>query len=428
MENFITESEYEEVSGKAVGALKALKEKTGKGSGFTGFLTFPENYDRDEIQRIKDASRRIHEESEALVVIGIGGSYLGAKALTELMGDMSTIEIYFAGCSIDPGYLKDIMDRVKYMDFSVNVISKSGTTTEPAIAFRFFRDLLYRKYGKEEGDRRIYCTTDRAKGTLHDEAVENGWETFTVPDDIGGRYSVLTSVGLLPAAVAGLDIDELLEGAREGEREWLSEDFGSNDALRYAATRYILGCKGMEIEAMASFDPAFEQMEKWWKQLVAESEGKDGKGLFPTGLIYSTDLHSIGQMLQDGKRNFFETVISFRIPDKDIAVDHEDDDRDGINYLSGMLLSDICDKARKATALAHIEGGVPNILIECERKCERDIGKLIYFFEVAVAVTGYLIDVNPFDQPGVESYKQNMFALLGKKGYDDIREKLLGAK
>lgn len=428
LKDFISEEEFAAKAKKAEEAHHTLMTKTGEGNDFTGFVELPEEYDREEFSRIIAAAEKIKNQSDVLIVIGIGGSYLGARAVIELATSplrnrlrRNGPEVYFAGCNLSPDYMTEIAEICEEKDFSVNVISKSGTTTEPAIAFRFFRELLEKKYGKEEAKERIYCTTDRARGTLKALADKEGWETFVVPDDIGGRFSVLTPVGLLPIAAAGIDINELMAGAAEAKKEYEKTDFAENEAMQYAAARNILLEKGKALELLVSYEPAFAQMAEWWKQLFGESEGKDGKGIFPCSAIFSMDLHSLGQFVQDGSRNLFETVVRFEKAQKKLAVAVDEENSDGLNFLAGMDMQDINEKARLGTLVAHTEGGAPNIVITCEERSPMEIGKLIYFFEIAVAVSGYMLGVNPFNQPGVESYKKNMFALLGKPGYEDMK-------
>lgn len=423
-----------EMSGKISAALKAhrtLMEKTGAGAEFAGFVELPGNYDHDELKRILGASEKIRAQSDVLIVIGVGGSYLGARAVIEILTSplynrlpKEGPEIYFAGHDLSADSLSDLAKICEEKDFSINVISKSGTTMEPAIAFRFFRQLLEKRYGKEGARDRIYCTTDKEKGTLKQMANREGWECFTVPDDIGGRFSVLTPVGLLPVAVAGIDVMALLEGAKEGMADYAVSDFWKNPAIQYAALRNLFYEKGKDIEMLVSYEPAFFQMAEWWKQLFGESEGKNHKGIFPAASIFSTDLHSFGQFIQDGRRSLFETVVCFEETFHRVALDFDDKDADGLNYLSGRTLSEINEKARLGAMLAHTAVGVPNIVIKVKRRDPFEIGKLIYFFEIAVSVSGYLMGVNPFDQPGVEFYKRNMFALLGRPGYEDQRQAL----
>lgn len=428
LKNFISEEELSEAAPRAEKAAEVLFSKSGAGAEFTGFVSLPKDYDKEEFERIKAAAEKIRSQSEVLIVIGIGGSYLGARAVIELLTSplrnrikTDGPEIYFAGCNLSPDYMYELGEICKEKDFSVNVISKSGTTTEPAIAFRFFRKLLAEKYGREGAKERIFCTTDRERGTLKALADSEGWETFVVPDDIGGRFSVLTPVGLLPIAAAGIDIDGLLAGAAAGTEEYSSTDFEKNAAIRYAAARNVLLEKGKTLELLVSYEPAFAQMAEWWKQLFGESEGKDGKGLFPCSAIFSTDLHSLGQFVQEGKRSLFETVVRFEKARHSFPVERDGENLDGLDFLAGMDLGEINEKARLGTLTAHTEGGVPNIVITVLEKSPYEIGKLIYFFEIAVSVSGYMLGVNPFNQPGVESYKKNMFALLGKPGYEDMR-------
>ena len=373
-------------------------------------------------------AKKIRSQSEVLIVIGVGGSYLGSRAVIELLNSplgnrlgLNGIEIYFAGCNFSSDYAYELAKICREKDFSVNVISKSGTTLEPAVAFRFFRKLLVEKYGEDGAKDRIYCTTDREKGVLRAIADKEGWKTFSVPGDIGGRFSVLTSVGLLPMAVAGIDIDSLIDGARSEMADCLSPDFESNPALQYAAVRNLLFEKGKSLEMLVSYEPAFNYMAEWWKQLFGESEGKQGKGLFPCSAIFSTDLHSFGQFVQDGSRSLFETVVCFKKAKHDFKVDFDEENSDGLNYLSGIDLQEINEISRIGALVAHVDGGVPNIVISLSEISAYDVGKLIYFFEIAVSISGYMLGVNPFDQPGVENYKRNMFALLGRPGYEDIK-------
>ena len=412
-----------------------LQENRGPGSDFHGWVRLPENYDREEYARIKTAARRIQSDSEALVVIGIGGSYLGARAVIELLQSPNynlkkkdTPDIFFAGNGLSTDALLETIELVKDRDFSVNVISKSGTTTEPAVAFRFFRQLLEKKYGHEAAAKRIYATTDRQKGALKSLAAAEGYESFVVPDDIGGRYSVLTAVGLLPIAVAGIDVGQLMAGAASMMDVCAQAGMEQNPAWQYAAARYELQHRGMEIEVLACFDPFFRFMAEWWKQLYGESEGKEGKGLFPASVEYTADLHSMGQYLQEGRRNLFETVVRFTPRSGELTVPYDAENGDGLNFLAGKAMSDLKQQAMDGTLLAHVEGGVPNIRVCCGERNAFTLGELIYFFCYACGLSGYLLDVNPFDQPGVEAYKKNMFALLGKPGYEDLgaalREKL----
>lgn len=427
---FIREHEYQAIYPQIQAAHTMLHEKSGLGNDFLGWLDLPVNYDKEEFARIKAAAKRMQEDSDVVIVIGIGGSYLGARAAIEALKGMmynakkkKTPDIYFVGNSISPAYLQDIISLCEDREFSVNVISKSGTTTEPAVAFRVFKALLEKKYGKEGAKRRIYATTDRAKGTLKELSDREGYETFVVPDDVGGRFSVLTAVGLLPIAVAGCDIDRLMEGAAAA-REAFAECSLENDCYRYAATRNILYRKGKAVELLACYEPNFTLMNEWYKQLFGESEGKDGKGLFPASVVFSTDLHSMGQFVQDGARVMFETVVDIKTPQQDLFIEKSTDNFDGLDFLANQNMSVVNRKAMEGTILAHTDGGVPNVLLEVDALDEYNLGYLIYFFEKACAISGYLLGVNPFDQPGVESYKKNMFALLGKPGYEEQKAQL----
>ena len=408
-----------------------LQNGDGAGGEFTGWVRLPEDYDKAEFARIKAAAKKIQSDSQALVVIGIGGSYLGARGVIECLRSpnynlkkKNTPNIYFIGNGLSSDALTEVMELVDGVDFSVNVISKSGTTTEPAVAFRFFRELLEKKYGKEGARERIFVTTDRQKGTLKHFSDEAGYETFVVPDDVGGRFSVLTAVGLLPIAVAGINIDELMAGAADAMRQYSSPDLTENDAYRYAALRNILYRKGKTTEILVGYEPCAAMLNEWWKQLFGESEGKDQKGIFPASVIFSTDLHSLGQYIQDGTRNLFETVISIENNPVSFPIPNDPANIDGLNFLSGMDLNTVKKTAMQATLLAHNDGGVPNLLLELSDRSERTLGQLIYFFELACAISGYLLGVNPFNQPGVEAYKKNMFALLGKPGYEDMKAAL----
>ncbi|MBR2639172.1 MAG: glucose-6-phosphate isomerase [Oscillospiraceae bacterium] len=428
LKDFISEEDFSAKAKLAEEAHRTLMTKSGAGNDFTGFVELPEEYDREEFSRIISAAEKIRNQSDILIVIGIGGSYLGARAVIELCTSplrnricKEGPEIYFVGCNLSPDYMSEIAEICEDKDFSVNVISKSGTTTEPAIAFRFFRELLEKKYGKEGAKERIFCTTDKARGTLKAVADKEGWETFVVPDDIGGRFSVLTPVGLLPIAAAGIDINELMSGAAKAKKVYENPNFAENEAMQYAAARNILLEKGKALELLVSYEPSFGQMAEWWKQLFGESEGKDGKGIFPCSAIFSMDLHSLGQFVQDGTRNLFETVVRFEKSQRKFVVAADEENGDGLNFLAGMDMQEINEKARLGTLVAHTEGGVPNIVITCEKRTPEEVGKLIYFFEIACAVSGYMLGVNPFNQPGVESYKKNMFALLGKPGYEDMK-------
>ena len=425
-------SDLEAINSKAVEALKTLDGKTGEGNDFLGWTSLPEDYDKDEFERIKKAADYIKNNADVLIVIGIGGSYLGARAVIEALKSSNynllakdTPQIFFIGNSISPTSLNEIVSLCEGKDICVNVISKSGTTTEPAIAFRVFRELVNSKYSKEEAAKRIFCTTDKAKGTLKGLADAEGYETFVVPDDVGGRYSVLTAVGLLPIAVAGIDIDALMRGARNAMQKYSSYDINENDVLKYAAVRNVLYNKGKKLECFVSFEPSMAMFNEWLKQLFGESEGKDGKGLFPVSCVFSTDLHSLGQFIQEsGAQLMFETVINFKAPQSEYVIEEQAGNIDGLNFLAGEKMSVVNDKARLGTLLAHTEGGVQNLIIEADEIDEENIGQLIYFFEKVCAVSGYILGVNPFNQPGVESYKKNMFALLGKPGYENEKEKL----
>lgn len=432
---FLTENEVKYMSKIAADAQELLVSKTGAGNDFLGWIDLPVNYDKDEFARIKAAAEKIKNDSEVLLVIGIGGSYLGARAAIEFLRHSfynsvskeirKTPEIYFVGNSISSTYMKHLIDVIGDRDFSINMISKSGTTTEPAIAFRVFKALLEEKYGKEEASKRIYATTDKARGALKKVADEEGYEEFVVPDDIGGRFSVLTAVGLLPIAVSGADIDRLMEGAASGRQMALEASFEENDALQYAAIRNILHRKGKMVEVLANYEPSLHYVSEWWKQLYGESEGKDQKGIFPASVDLTTDLHSMGQFIQDGSRIMFETVMNVETSSEEIILNEEPVDLDGLNYLAGKTVDFINKSAMNGTMLAHTDGNVPNLVINIPEQNEFYLGQLFYFFEFACGVSGYILGVNPFDQPGVESYKKNMFALLGKPGFEKEREELL---
>ncbi len=427
---FVSAKEIDNMRTAVETAAKTLADGTGAGNDFIGWTDLPSNYDRDEFSRIKKAADKIKSDSEILIVIGIGGSYLGAKAALDMLTDTfynlkckDTPQIFFAGNSISSTYLSDLIELVGDRDFSVNIISKSGTTTEPAIAFRIFRDILVKKYGKEGAKGRIYATTDKARGALKGLADAEGYETFVIPDDVGGRFSVLTAVGLLPIAVAGVDIDEMMKGAYEASLAYKA-DFADNDCYKYAALRNILNRKGKSVEMLVSYEPCLQYFAEWWKQLFGESEGKDGKGIFPASASFSTDLHSMGQYIQDGSRMLFETVLNVEKVAKDITIESDADNIDGLNFLAGKTISYVNGKAFLGTVLAHNDGGVPNIIINIPKIDAYHFGNLVYFFEKACAVSGYILGVNPFDQPGVEAYKKNMFALLGKPGYEEEKAKL----
>ena len=432
---FISEEEIGYMKKQTLDAKDLLLSREGAGNDFLGWIDLPVDYDKEEFARIKAAAKKIQSDSEVLLVIGIGGSYLGARAAIEFLGHSfynvldkdtrKTPEIYFCGNSISSTYLKHLMDVVGDRDFSINMISKSGTTTEPAIAFRVFKEILEKKYGKEGAAKRIYATTDKAKGSLKHLSDEEGYETFVVPDDVGGRFSVLTAVGLLPIAVSGADIDKLMEGAASGRKLALENDFENNDALKYAALRNILLRKGKKVEILANYEPAVHYVSEWWKQLFGESEGKDQKGLFPASVDLTTDLHSMGQFIQDGSRIMFETVINVEQPREELIIGEEPVDLDGLNYLAGKSVDFVNKSAMNGTILAHTDGQVPNFMVNVPEVSEFYLGQLFYFFEFACGVSGYLLGVNPFNQPGVESYKKNMFALLGKPGYEAQREDLL---
>lgn len=426
---FIRPEEYDTIFPQVELAHQQLESRSGAGNDFLGWLDLPVNYDKEEFARIKEAAKKIREDSDVLLVAGIGGSYLGARAVVEAVKGLyhndteDGLKIYFCGNTISPTYLNDIIKVTKGKRFSINVISKSGTTTETALAFRVLRKLLEDSVGPEEANKRIYATTDRAKGTLKQLADAQGWPTFVVPDDVGGRYSVLTAVGLLPIACAGIDIDALMKGAADA-REAYSVCSKDNDAYRYAMTRNILYRKGKVVETLAAFEPDFTMMNEWYKQLFGESEGKDQKGLMPTSCIFSTDLHSMGQFLQDGSRTMFETYVDIKNTREDFYIEPLEGNFDGLNFLADQNMSVVNRKAMEGTILAHNDGGVPIGVIEVDSLDAYNVGYLIYFFWKACAVSGYLLSVNPFDQPGVESYKKNMFALLGKPGYEDRKAEL----
>lgn len=432
---FIGDNEVESMKKLALDAKELLVSRSGAGNDFLGWIDLPVDYDKEEFARIKQAAAKIQSDSEVLVVIGIGGSYLGARAAIEFLRhsfynvvDKSvrkTPEIYFVGNSISSTYIKHLIDVIGDRDFSINMISKSGTTTEPAIAFRVFKDMAEKKYGKEGAAKRIYATTDKARGSLKNLANEEGYESFVVPDDVGGRFSVLTAVGLLPIAVSGADIDKLMEGAAEGRKMALNAPFEENDAVKYAALRNILLRKGKVIEILANYEPSAHYVSEWWKQLYGESEGKDQKGIFPASVDLTTDLHSMGQFIQDGSRTMFETVLNIETSREEIIIGEEPVDLDGLNYLAGKNVDFVNKSAMNGTILAHTDGQVPNFMINVPEVNEFYLGELFYFFEFACGVSGYLLGVNPFNQPGVESYKKNMFALLGKPGYEAQREELL---
>lgn len=433
--SFIGENELLPMEKLVGDAKEVLVGRTGAGNDFLGWIDLPVNYDKEEFERIQKAAEKIKADSEVLVVIGIGGSYLGARAAIEFLRHgfynmvskeiRKTPEIYFVGNSISSTYLAQLIDVIGDRDYSVNIISKSGTTTEPAIAFRIFKEMLEKKYGKEEAAKRIYATTDKARGALKNLATEEGYESFVVPDDVGGRFSVLTAVGLLPIAVSGADVSKLMEGAAAGRKRAMEADFAENDALKYAAVRNILLRKGKLVEILANYEPSLHYVSEWWKQLYGESEGKDQKGIFPASVDLTTDLHSMGQFIQDGSRIMFETVMNVEKPRCELVIGEEPTDLDGLNYLAGKTVDFVNKSAMNGTILAHTDGNVPNLVINIPEQNEYYLGELFYFFEFACGVSGYLLGVNPFNQPGVESYKRNMFALLGKPGYEKEREELL---
>ena len=432
---FIGEQEIASMCDIVENAKEVLVSKSGAGNDFLGWIDLPVDYDKEEFDRILKAADKIKSDSDVLLVIGIGGSYLGARAAIEFLRHSfynviskemrKTPEIYFVGNSISSTYIKHLMDVIGDRDFSINMISKSGTTTEPAIAFRVFKEMLEKKYGKAEAAKRIYATTDKARGSLKNLANEEGYESFVVPDDVGGRFSVLTAVGLLPIAVSGADINKLMEGAQAAREQALTAPFEENDALKYAAVRNILLRKGKQIEIMANYEPSVHYISEWWKQLYGESEGKDQKGIFPASVDLTTDLHSMGQFIQDGSRNIFETVINIETSRETIKIGEEPVDLDGLNYLAGKTVDFVNKSAMNGTILAHTDGNVPNTVVNIPEVSEYCLGQLFYFFEFACGVSGYTLGVNPFNQPGVESYKKNMFALLGKPGFEEQREALM---
>ena len=432
IDSFLTEEERKAMYTRAIEARHTVENKTGAGNDYLGWVDLPVDYDKNEFEEIKKSAEYIKNNADVLIVIGIGGSYLGARAVIEALKSPNynllkkdTPQIFFIGNSISPSSLNEVVELCEGKDFVVNVISKSGTTTEPAIAFRVFRELVNKKYSKEEAAKRIFCTTDKNKGTLKELADKEGYKTFVVPDDVGGRYSVLTAVGLLPIAVAGIDIDMLMQGAARERKFLSSDDVETNHMLRYAAVRNCLYEGGKELECFVSYEPCMAMFNEWLKQLFGESEGKDGKGLFPVSTVFSTDLHSLGQFIQESGSNLmFETVVKFNECTSDYVIGTQEGNLDGLNFLSGEKMSVVNEKARLGTLLAHTEGGVPNLIIAAETLDEFNLGRLIYFFEMACAVSGYILGVNPFNQPGVESYKNNMFALLGKPGYESQKESL----
>ena len=431
---FFSQDEFNAMKDYVKVAHDMLHNKTGLGNDFLGWIDLPVNYDKDEFARIKKAAEKIRSDSDVLIVIGIGGSYLGARAAIEMLTNSfynsldkdkrNAPAIFYAGNSISSTYLADLLDAVEGKDISVNIISKSGTTTEPAIAFRIFKDLLEKKYGKEEAKGRIYATTDKARGALKTLADEEGYETFVIPDDVGGRFSVLTAVGLLPIAVAGIDIDAMMKGAADGREEYMNPSLDDNMCYQYAVARNILLRKGKTVEMMVNFEPSLHFFAEWWKQLYGESEGKDKKGIFPAAADFSTDLHSMGQYIQDGMRMLFETAILVDEPNKDIVIEETADNIDKLNFLAGKTLNFVNQKASEGVCLAHTDGGVPNLVINIPKLDAYNFGKMVYFFEKACGISGYILGVNPFDQPGVEAYKKNMFALLGKPGFEAEKAEL----
>ncbi len=429
--DFIRENDIKGLIGQVADAHKTVNEKDGLGNDFLGWVNLPFDYDKDEFARIKAAADKIKADTDVLIVIGIGGSYLGARAAIEFLKGPyynnirdGVPEIYFAGNSISGSNLADLLKICEGKRVSVNIISKSGTTTEPAVAFRVFRKLLEERYGEKEAASRIYCTTDKCRGTLKELADQKGYPCFVVPDDVGGRFSVLTAVGLLPIAAAGCDIDALMRGAQAAATDYNVADIDNNPCYQYAALRNAFYRKGKSVELLVSYEPRFTMMSEWFKQLFGESEGKDNKGLFPASVTFSTDLHSMGQFVQDGARIMFETVVTIDDNGSDVIIEKEENDGDGLNFLAGKPMSFVNQKAFEGTILAHTDGGVPNLVISLDKADEENLGRLIYFFEKACAISGYMLGVNPFDQPGVESYKKNMFALLGKPGYEDMKASL----
>ncbi|MFC2947139.1 glucose-6-phosphate isomerase [Virgibacillus sediminis] len=431
---FFKENELEHLSRYVETAHNELHNKTGAGNDFTGWVNLPENYDKEEFSRIQASAEKIRKDSDILLVIGIGGSYLGAKAALEMLNhsfqnllskeDRNAPQVIFVGHHMSSTYMSELFDVLKDKDVSINVISKSGTTTEPALSFRIFKKYLEEKYGVEEATKRIYATTDKEKGALKTSADEAGYETFVIPDDVGGRYSVLTAVGLLPIAVSGISIEDMMQGAKDAMVDLSDSSLSNNPAYQYAAARNILYNKGKVTELLINYEPHLQYFAEWWKQLFGESEGKDQKGIYPSSANFTTDLHSLGQYIQEGRRNIFETVLHVNKPKKDMTLEAEDNNSDGLNYLAGKTIHEINDKAFQGTLLAHTDGDVPNLIVEVPELDAYTFGYLVYFFEKACAISGYLLGVNPFDQPGVEAYKKNMFALLGKPGFEKEKEEL----
>lgn len=429
VENFVAEHELDEMQPLITMADEQLRNRSGAGAEYSDWITLPTDYDKDEFARIQTAAQKIQSDSKVLVVIGIGGSYLGAKMAVDFLNPIFNneladnqrqgVKIYFAGNSTSASYINDLVRVIGDQDFSVNVISKSGTTTEPSIAFRVFKQLLEKKYGAEAAKQRIYATTDANRGALHDEAKISGYETFTIPDGVGGRFSVLTAVGLLPIAASGADIEALMTGARDAQEEYSDSDIKNNEAYKYAAVRRILYDKGYTTELLVNWEPTMQYLSEWWKQLMGESEGKNQKGIYPSSANFSTDLHSLGQYIQEGRRDLFETVVKLDNPVSNIDLPHEDGNNDGLQYLEGVTIDEVNTKASQGVTLAHVDGGVPNLAVHLPAQDAYSLGYLIYFFEIAVGASGYTFGINPFNQPGVEAYKTAMFALLGKPGYEE---------
>lgn len=434
LKGFVRDHEIDYLDPMVKTAHKMLHDKAGPGNDFLGWVNLPENYDKEEFDQVKKSAEKIRKDSDVLIVIGIGGSYLGAKAAIEMMTHSfynslskekrNGPEVYFLGQNISGDYLNHVLEMIEGKDVSVNVISKSGTTTEPAVAFRIMKSYLEKKYGKEEAAKRIYATTDKSRGALKSLANEEGYQTFVVPDDVGGRFTVLTPVGLLPIAAAGIDIDKIMKGAQKAMKDYSSDSVKTNECYQYAAARHALYQQGKAIEILVNYEPQLTYFSEWWKQLFGESHGKDLKGIFPASVNNSTDLHSMGQFIQDGTRNIFETVINVKNPNSNFTIEENEDDLDGLNFLAGKTMDEVNQNAFKGTLLAHVDGGVPNIVLDLEDKNEESFGYMVYFFELANALGGYLLGINPFDQPGVEDYKKNMFALLGKPGFEDLRKEL----
>jgi len=431
VKGFISDAEVKNIQPMITTAHNLLRTKTGPGNDFLGWVTLPFDYDKAEFEAIKESAEKIKKNCDVFIVIGIGGSYLGARAAIEFVKSpvynnmkKDTPDIYFSGCNISAEALSELLAICEGKDVCINVISKSGTTTEPAVAFRVFRALLEKKYGVEGARERIFVTTDKARGTLKKFSDEKGYQTFVVPDDVGGRFSVLTAVGLLPIAVAGIDIDALMKGAQDAANAYTDDDISKNDCYKYAALRNILYRKGKTTEILVGYEPSNQLFNEWWKQLYGESEGKDQRGIYPSSVIFSTDLHSLGQYIQDGMRNIFETVLNVEKTGFELEIPYDEANVDGLNFLAGMDLNKVNKTAMQGTLLAHVDGGVPNIVINVEDKSAHSLGYLIYFFELACAISGYVLGVNPFDQPGVEAYKKNMFALLGKPGYEAEKAEL----